>query len=355
MKTLILLLFSLQLWAQVQLTNISQTDVNGQVVHISATEIESPNASFKLLDKQKSEIPYQKVNDGILALVNLKAGETKTVSAVSGKPMQVTARTFARYVPERLDDFAWENDKIAFRAYGKALEGTNGDAYGFDVWVKRTTDLVIDRRYQHGDYHNDLGDGLDYYKVGYTLGAGNNAPIGKDGIAYSKNYHRYKILENGPLRTVFVLEYDPWMVDGNEVRADKKFTIEAGSQFYKLETTYYFNGTQELPFAVGIVDRPGKGSTLLDEQNGIMAYWEPQHGKDGTTGVAVIGSDLSEMSFQEGQWIAQTKVTSGKPLVYYIGAAWDKAGEITNAQEWFDYCKQQNSNVTTSVIKVTKK
>ena len=30
------------------------------------------------------------------------------------------------YVPERKDDFAWENDKIAFRAYGKALRKTKG-------------------------------------------------------------------------------------------------------------------------------------------------------------------------------------------------------------------------------------
>lgn len=353
MKTLTFLLFTLPLFAQVQLTNTGERDITGQVVHIS--EIELPNATFKLLDKQKNEIPYQKVDDGILALVDLKAGETKMVSAVAGKPKQVAPRTFARYVPERLDDFAWENDKIAFRAYGEALEGTKGDAYGFDVWVKRTSDLVINRRYTHGDYHNDLGDGLDYYKVGLTLGAGNNAPIGEDGIVYSKNYHRYKVLENGPLRTVFVLEFDPWMVDGIEVRADKKFTIEAGSQFYKLETTYYYNGENELPIAVGIVDRPGKGSTLLDEQNGIMAYWEPKHGKDGTTGVAVISSDLSEMNFRERQWIAQTKVTSGKPLVYYVGAAWDKAGGITNAQQWFDYCKQQKESVANSVIKVTKK
>lgn len=354
MKTFVLLLCCFQLAAQVQLTNSGATDLKSRVIHISNSEINLPDQSFKLVDDYRAEIPYQLVEDGVLVLVDLTAGETKTVTAVVGKPMEVISRTFARYVPERLDDFAWENDKIAFRAYGEALEGTSGDAYGFDVWVKRTTDLVIDRRYTHGDYHNDLGDGLDYYKVGLTLGAGNNAPIGKSGIAYSKNYHRYRILENGPLRTVFVLEYDPWLVDGTEVQADKKFTIEAGSQFYKLETTYYFDGKDELAVAVGIVDRPGKGTTFLDEQNGILAYWEPQHGKDGTTGIAVIGADLSEMSLQAEQWITQTKVTSGKPLVYYVGATWDKAGEITNAQQWINYCIQEKTQVENPTIKIIK-
>lgn len=354
MKTLILILLSFQLWAQVQLTNSGTTDFNGRVVHIPTADINLPNKPFKLLDQHSLELPYQLVSTGVLVMIDLKAGESMMISTVPGKPKEVAPRTFARYVPERLDDFAWENDKIAFRAYGKALEGTSGDAYGFDVWVKRTTDLVIDRRYKHGDYHNDLGDGLDYYKVGFTLGAGNNAPIGKDGIVYSKNYHRYKILENGPLQTVFVLEYDPWIVDGTAVRADKKFTIEAGSQFYKLETTYYFDGAKELPVAVGIVDRPGKGTTQLDERNGILAFWEPEHGKDGTTGVAIISNNLSEMNFQEGQWIAQTKVTSGEPLTYYVGAAWNKAGEITNAQEWFDYCTQEKTYTDNPTVKLTK-
>ena len=29
--------------------------------------------------------------------------------------------TYARFVPEREDDFAWENDLVAFRAYGPAM------------------------------------------------------------------------------------------------------------------------------------------------------------------------------------------------------------------------------------------
>lgn len=354
MKTLFLLLVSLQIWAQVRVVNTSSIGIKNRVVHVPASTIDLPNSSFKIIDEHKNEIPYQQIGNGILLLLNLEAGATKEISAVEGTSTTIKARTFARYVPERLDDFAWENDKIAFRAYGKALEGTSGDAYGFDVWVKRTADLIIDRRYKHGDYHNDLGDGLDYYKVGFTLGAGNNAPIGKDGIAYSKNYHRYKILENGPLRTAFVLEYDPWIVDGVKVRADKKFTVEAGSQFYTLETTYYFDGKDDLPIAIGIVDRPGKGTALLDEQSGMMVFWEPEHGKDGTTGVAVITTKFSDMNFREGQWITQTNVKSGEPLIYHIGAAWDKAGEITTAEQWINYCLKEKKYLEKSVLKFKK-
>lgn len=294
---------------------------------------------FKLLDKNGTEVQCQISGDNLLVFTTNQTGKLENYTFKIGQKSTLPARTFCRYVPERLDDFAWENDKIAFRAYGKALEGTKGDAYGFDVWVKRTSDLIIDRRYAHGDYHNDLGDGLDYYKVGYTLGAGNNAPLSKNGIAYSKNYHRYQILENGPIRTSFILEYDPWLVDGKEVRADKKFIMDAGSQFYRLETTYFFEGMEEMEVVAGIVSRPGDGAFYMDENQGIMAYWEPEHGKDGTTGVALTGLKNADIYFEEGQWLAKVKVKSGEPLVYYVGAAWDKAGEISSAQEWFEHCK----------------
>src|SRR5699024_9190524 len=126
-------------------------------------------------------------------------------------------KTYCRYVPERKDDFAWENDRIAFRAYGKALEGTNEDAHGFDVWVKRTDQPVLNRRYKGNDYHNDHGDGLDYYHVGLTLGAGNIAPYTNDSIRYPGNYRKWKVLDNGPIRSTFQLFYDSWKVEGKDV------------------------------------------------------------------------------------------------------------------------------------------
>ena len=33
------------------------------------------------------------------------------------------AMAFGRFVPEREDDFAWENDKVAFRVYGPNSKG----------------------------------------------------------------------------------------------------------------------------------------------------------------------------------------------------------------------------------------
>ena len=84
------------------------------------------------------------------------------------------ARTFARYVPERIDDFAWENDKIAFRAYGpKARKGAENS--GIDCWLKRVEYPIIDKWYGQMNtktYHKDWGEGHDPYHVGSSAGCG---------------------------------------------------------------------------------------------------------------------------------------------------------------------------------------
>ena len=37
----------------------------------------------------------------------------------------VTPKVYGRHVPERKDDFAWENEYAAFRMYGPALKPEN--------------------------------------------------------------------------------------------------------------------------------------------------------------------------------------------------------------------------------------
>lgn len=56
----------------------------------------------------------------------------KQITFTEGTPSQNESKVYGRFVPERYDDFAWENDKIAFRMYGKSLEKVpNQNAWGW--------------------------------------------------------------------------------------------------------------------------------------------------------------------------------------------------------------------------------
>ncbi|WP_241686518.1 DUF4861 family protein [Flavobacterium sp. YO12] len=301
--------------------------------------------NFLVLDAiTKKQIPFQLEHKGLQSIqnlliqVNVKAKSTLTLLIQQGKPQPFNAKTYARFIPERKDDFAWENDKIAFRTYGKAIEKTKEDAYGLDVWVKRTDKLVIDERYKLGNYHIDNGNGMDYYHVGFSLGAGNMAPYVNDTIRYSANYHQWKILDNGPLRSSFQLTYDTWNAGGIKVRAIKVISLDAGSQLNRIENIYTFEDNKPLPVVVGIIKRPENGIMSLNEQQGIMGYWEPNHGEDGITGVGtILTSPVSNMFVDNKQLLAKTTVKSNESIVYYAGAAWNKAGEIIDSKQWFEY------------------
>lgn len=302
--------------------------------------------NFKIINTiTKKELPWQLEFKGerniqnLLIQLDMAANSTVKIGIQKGKSSAMTSKTYGRYVPERKDDFAWENDKIAFRMYGKALEQTPLEmAYGMDVWVKRTDKLILNERYKRGNYHIDIGDGMDYYHVGFTLGAGNIAPYVNDSIYYSKNYVRWRVLDNGPLRTTFQLEYDEWDVNGTKVKAVKKISLDAGSQLNRVEAQFSSNEKSTLTVVVGLAKRKEQGAMLLDEQQGLMAYWEPQHGEDGITGVgSILLTPVTKIKVTDEQILSYTISRNGEPVVYYTGAAWNKANVITSSKAWFDY------------------
>lgn len=336
----------------IKVSNSSSVSYKQSVISIAWKDVvavwpQIDTSFFKVITgSAQQEIPFQLEYRGesaiqnLLLLADVPANSTATFYLQKRKPASVVAKTFCRYVPERKDDFAWENDKIAFRVYGKALEGTKENANGIDVWVKRTDRLVLNERYQRGDYHIDHGDGMDYYHVGLSLGAGNIAPYVNDTIWFPANYRKWKVLDNGPLRSTFQLDYDEWTVAGTKVKMTKTISLDAGMQLSRIEVQYQYSGLDTLPAVVGIIKRNEPGTILLNEKEGVMAYWEPQHGADGTTGTGcVFPGSVSRMTTDNLHLLSMIKQARGSSFVYYAGAAWSKAGGITNADSWINYLR----------------
>ena len=96
--------------------------------------------------------------DELIFQTDLEPGETRRFTLATGErriPKKEEFRAYGRFVRERRDDFAWENDLVAHRMYGAALETWAQEpltSSGLDVWVKRTPRLVINEWYMVDDY-----------------------------------------------------------------------------------------------------------------------------------------------------------------------------------------------------------
>ncbi len=290
----------------------------------------------------------------IFFLLMLLAGcEEKREGAKGGSGLAETTDrvlAYARFVPERKDDFAWENDRIAFRMYGPALEAAGEISGGIDVWVKSTRQLILDKWYRSEDYHRDHGEGLDYYKVGPSLGCGGPALIEKGELNKSGNFVSWKILENGPQRVTFQLSYAPRPYkDYDAVGETRKISLHAGENLNRIEVQYSTPREQAIfspavfKSAIGVVKHTGadSGKTFFDRKRGLFAYWEPTHPEHGNTmvGVLVDPDKIDYFTETDEHYLIVLKDTSGDSFVYYAGASWSKSGDFRNMTEWLDYLK----------------
>lgn len=263
-------------------------------------------------------------------------------------PKNEAPKVMARLVPERADDFAWENDYVAYRAYGEALETLPGGALtspGFDVWVKNVTDLVMDKRYKDDiengiSYHKDHGQGKDCYKVGVTLGGGASVPVVDGNLSFpATNFRSSEVLEQTPDKVVFVLRYPQWEAGGYKIALDKKITVEAGSHFCKAEDVYTFEGpSDQLCIAAGVVRHDVVAQSILWDR---FAIWEKASDtgaepEESCIGLAVImpGAETCGQEFDLQHTLCSKTVRSGETLTYWFGSCWEKA-DIPTAEDWF--------------------
>ena len=313
--------------------------------------------------------------DRLVFQVDLAPHETQTfyifdANALAATPPPIV-KTFARYVPERYDDFAWESDRIAHRAYGLALiPAEHTISSGSDVWIKKDHRLIVDTMYATKHYHEDNGAFMDDYRVGNSRGDGGLGIWDGTKLLVSSNYHNWKLITTGPVRSEFELTYDAWDAgNGRMVSETKRYSIDAGSYFTKAQSTFASDDKTPLTVGVGLAERAcptnREESITHDLDAGWLAYWQPEDQPKGVIGDAIVLPKGSVLAFtndnpnlteaklhanvpqptHEGyppirNMLAITQAEVGQPLTYYFGACWDRSGDFTNAVQWKNYVRR---------------
>jgi len=342
----------------VEVSNPSDVSRENETVEVAWNDVlaKLPAASQSnvtdVCAKTGKEVVHQVIFHGqpspqtLIFQVSLAPKETVKMFVREGAPKQEHASlTFGRFVPERMDDFAWENDRAAYRMYGPAL-APNNPSNGVDLWLKKTNNLIVDKfYYQHLNhkisYHEDHGEGLDCYTVGAALGAGGIAPFVNDTLWPGKHFVTHRVLDNGPLRTTFVLAYNNHPVGSEIYSKEIVISLDAGSQLNKGIVSFDGNFT-DIKLAAGILMHADPGKIKTDVAAGFNAFGEIATSDAGVPAgrmyVATVIPDgkMTESLQQQQHILALAPYKRGEKFTYYFGGGWSQWG-FPNDEAWFDY------------------
>ncbi|HKU74145.1 MAG TPA: DUF4861 family protein [Pyrinomonadaceae bacterium] len=322
------------------------------------------DASGKEVLSQAVDTDYDEYHkpDVLIFQADFQPNETKTFTVVGGTKREYSRedfRAYGRFVRERFDDFAWENDLVAHRTYGKALMNWKGEpltSSAIDIWSKRTSKLVINDWYMVDNYHVDHGDGVDAYSAGPTRGCGGNGIWSTGQLYIPTNFVDSRVLTNGPIRVMFELVYEPFDVNGVKVSQVLRVSLDAGSQLNHFRASYQApSGSESLALAVGL-KKVKDAQKHLNAERGWFTVWEPVEKKLGMQGLAIIVDPRTFEGVTEDSrnHLLVLKPGIAAPVSYWAGFAWDRAGKITSAESWNAYVEQFSERLRSPINVSTK-
>ena len=299
-------------------------------------------------------VAYQddKKNGALLFSTRLGAKETKEFRILADASLpqaDLSIVCWSQHLPERMDDFAWENDCFGARAYGPVImepapKGQKLVSSGIDIINKCVSYPVLHRwfveRTGEGSYHKNHGEGMDNYKVGPSRGCGGLGARAADGWKFSINWSKTKMIQSGPVRTEFEITYPAWGGFGQETR---RVTLDRGQFFAHYTARFAGKAPADVKVGPGLdcgQARQHDGTIVDDLKQAWIANWEPENvdGKDtGTIATAVLldptmGPATTETDELGCRYLFPA--TAGKGISYWAGATWSGAGRVKDAKAW---------------------
>lgn len=322
------------------------------------------------LESQTVDNDGDGVMDVLLFQPKIAASSEKQYEIVPASNTSATKNIncYSRFVPERTDDYAWENNKVAFRTYGPVAQKMVEDnvaggtlTSGIDAWLKRVEYPIINKWYEKatngtGTYHKDTGEGLDNFHVGDSRGVGGIAVKVDNKYYFSKNFISWKTITNGPIRTSFILTYADWDAKGKKITESKLISLDYGSYLARFEIS--IRGTKTI--AAGLTLHDKKGTIGTNVKEGWLSHWEPID--DSEIGMGLVAPKNTLTSFDH--YLNEDKDLSNlygnlkvknKKAVYFVGFGWKKGSPFQTKEQWEKYLSSFAEKVNNPLVVVVKK
>ena len=269
-------------------------------------------------------------------------------------PNMLPSRT--GYEPYQTDGPTWENDKVGFRHY---FDGRNSkDLFGKRVDWMSPKDVGLTANGAVEDNYHVLKDwGRDILPVANSMGLGGvglliNNKLNRVGVIGTDTLHNiestnFSILENGPIKSSFLLNYNNWKSDaGNVYQVSERPVIWPGMYAYQNNVTFSgLKGNEELVIGLSKVatNHPVKELKL---KNWVVLYTHDHqsYNKEFIIGLAIIVPAASYNGYGEApekgsfssSYYAKLKVNENGPSTYYAVGCWELEDPGFKSESYFE-------------------
>lgn len=338
----------------VRVKNNLDLDRAFETVEVDITDLDLNRKSLEVVNSETKAVLISQIVDNFILFqpeISANSEVTFKINLVEKKDIDSSLiRCYSRFVPERTDDYAWENNRVAFRTFGpvaqKMIEdGVKGGTLtsGIDAWLKRVEYPIINKWYargviEKGAYHKDIGEGLDNFHVGVSRGVGGISVKTDSTYAVSKNFTAWKTITTGPIRTSFILNYEDWDAGGKVIQERKHISLDYGQNLTRFIVE--LSGTDNI--SVGLTSHKKDGEVTTNKVEGWMSYWEPFD--DSELGQGVVLKDKNGLvtfdnyvsdKKDESNLYVQSNVSGS--IEYYAGFGWKKSGHYQTKDDWNNY------------------
>jgi unsaturated chondroitin disaccharide hydrolase len=335
------------------------------VVSTNASTLEEDARALETteLPSQVDDIDGDQKLDELAFEIDLQPRQTRIVTVAFGDPATMARlrstyepRTYAKFTL-RFEGLGWESDINAWRLY---FDKRNA----IDLYGKRRTGLYLDLFGQpEYNYHEESPFGRDIYKIGNALGIGAVGALvdGKVVKVAEVADRTWRIISNGPVRSIAELTYRGWQVGGRTVDLTSRITVWAGERGFEHRITA--KNADGLTIVTGLPRKPGLSAITAGEVGSaarVVASWGHQVLATGATateslpdqnlGLVIViperldGTNNSPADPDNELTIVPLKQGTSR---WYVSGAWDQEGSDNLTVSASD-ARSKNNNGTLS-------
>lgn len=250
------------------------------------------------------------------------------------------------YQKYQTDGPTWENDKVGFRHY---LDGRNSkDVFGKKIPAITPEDVGINSKGAVEDNYHVMYDwGRDIFPVGNSVGLGGYAlmidnQIQRLGILANDTVNNvekttFKIVSEGPVKSVLSYNYQNWKASGNEYQVQETTSIWPG--MYAYENTVTINGLKGKETFLAALSNLNNKNPLKVIESGdwvcLIQHDYLTYERQWILGTAILVPKKIYKGYIEapktGQltdsYLAKLAVENNKPISYYAIAGWELSAD----------------------------